>query len=210
MPGPVHFHRGARQTGVLYDESHHRPERGFAGGYTLQPASSPPGGAAGAYPGWGEEAAAWMEGYPNMAAMFICGEDPPSADNRIALHPSEKDVNGLPVPVIAYAEHQNTIDMGRHSVMKGAGLYQALGATQVVGTEGLQLTCHNMGVARMSARADDGVTNRFGQAHDVANLFVSDGSVFSSSGAENPTLTIVALAIRQAEHIAGRMSRGEL
>jgi choline dehydrogenase-like flavoprotein len=210
MPGPVHAYRGARQTGVIYDESHHRPERGFAGGYTMQPAAFPPGGAASAFSGWGEVAAAWMEGYPNMAAMFVCGEDPPQADNRITLHPTDTDGHGLPVPVFAYTEHANTAAMGKHAVAQGTKLYEALGATQVIGTEGLQLTCHNMGVARMSADAKDGVTNAFGQAHDVANLFVSDGSVLASSGAENPTLTIVALAIRQAEHIAGRMARGEL
>jgi len=54
------------------------------------------------------------------------------------------------------------------------------------------------------------VTNRWGQSHDISNLFVSDGSVFASSGAANPTLTIVALAIRQADHIAERMGRKEL
>ena len=62
----------------------------------------------------------------------------------------------------------------------------------------------------MSAHPKDGVTNRWGQSHDVPNLFVSDGSVFSSSGAGNPTLTIVALAIRQADHIAERMSQKTL
>jgi choline dehydrogenase-like flavoprotein len=210
MPGPVNFHRGARQTGVIYDESHHRPERGFAGGYTMQPASNPPGGSAGAHPGWGVDAAAWMEAYTRHAAMFICGEDPPQADNRITLHPSDVDEYGLPVPVIAYAEHANTVAMSRHAVGQGAALYESLGAETVLSTEGVQATCHNMGVARMSANPADGVTGRFGQAHDVANLFISDGSVFSSSGAENPTLTIVALAIRQAEHIAERMGRGEL
>jgi choline dehydrogenase-like flavoprotein len=210
MPGPVNFHRGARQTGVIYDESHHRPERGFVGGYTMQPASSPPSGVAGAYPGWGAGAAAWIEKYDHMSAMFVCGEDPPSADNRITLHPTDVDDYGLPVPVVAYAEHPNTVAMSRHSVDRGRALYEALGATEVVATEGLQLTCHNMGVARMSADPDDGATDRFGRAHEIQNLYVSDGSVFSSSGAENPTLTIVALAIRQAEHIAGRMSRGEI
>jgi len=44
----------------------------------------------------------------------------------------------------------------------------------------------------------------------VPNLFISDGSQFPSSGTANPTITIVALAIRQAEHIRGLMSRGEL
>jgi choline dehydrogenase-like flavoprotein len=210
MPGPVNFHRGARQTGVIYDESRHRPERGFAGGYTMQPASSPPSGVAGAYAGWGAGAAAWIEKYDHMAAMFICGEDPPSQDNRITLHPTDVDGYGLPVPVVAYAEHPNTVAMGAHSVAQGRRLYEALGATEIIGTEGLQLTCHNMGVARMSADPDDGATDRFGRAHEIPNLYVSDGSVFPSSGAENPTLTIVALAIRQAEHIAGRMSRGEI
>jgi choline dehydrogenase-like flavoprotein len=62
----------------------------------------------------------------------------------------------------------------------------------------------------MSERPGDGVTNRWGRLHDVPNLFVSDGSVFTSSAAPNPTLTIVALAIRQAEHIADSMARREL
>jgi choline dehydrogenase-like flavoprotein len=62
----------------------------------------------------------------------------------------------------------------------------------------------------MSAKARDGVVNRFGQTHDVPNLFISDGSQFTTGAAENPTLTIVALAIRQAEYIADRMSKGEV
>ena len=62
----------------------------------------------------------------------------------------------------------------------------------------------------MSESARDGVVNKWGQTHDVANLFVSDGSQFTTGAAENPTLTIVALAIRQADHIAGEMSKGSL
>ena len=62
----------------------------------------------------------------------------------------------------------------------------------------------------MSEKPRDGVVNRFGQTHDVANLFVSDGSQFTTSAACNPTLTIVSLAIRQADHISGRMASGEL
>jgi hypothetical protein len=62
----------------------------------------------------------------------------------------------------------------------------------------------------MSAKAADGVVNRWGQAHEVRNLFISDGSQFTTSAAENPTLTIVALAIRQADHIAGAMAQGKV
>ncbi len=50
----------------------------------------------------------------------------------------------------------------------------------------------------------------FGQAHDVANLFISDGSQFTTGGAENPTLTIVTLAIRQADYIADQLSKNNI
>jgi len=62
----------------------------------------------------------------------------------------------------------------------------------------------------MSASASDGVVNKWGQTHDITNLFVSDGSQFTTGAAENPTLTIVALAIRQADHIADEMAQGNL
>jgi choline dehydrogenase-like flavoprotein len=57
----------------------------------------------------------------------------------------------------------------------------------------------------MSENPRDGVVNKHGQTHDIKNLFISDGSQFTTGGAENPTLTIVALAIRQAEFIADEM-----
>jgi choline dehydrogenase-like flavoprotein len=69
---------------------------------------------------------------------------------------------------------------------------------------------HNLGTNRMSERPEDGVVNKWGQSHEVANLFVSDGSQFTTGAAENPTLTIVALAIRQADHIAAQMGKGEI
>jgi choline dehydrogenase-like flavoprotein len=54
------------------------------------------------------------------------------------------------------------------------------------------------------------VVNKWGQSHEVANLFVSDGSQFTTGAAENPTLTIVTLAIRQADYIADQMASGEI
>ncbi len=149
-----------------------------------------------------------MENYKNMAGLLLVGEDPPQESNRITVHPTDKDELGLPVPVLDYTEHPNTLAMKRHAFAQAQKIYEALGSTDFFGGD---LTgCHNMGVARMSADPKDGVTNRWGQTHDIPNLFVSDGSVFTSSAAPNPTLTIVALAIRQADHIAARMSRGEL
>ena len=65
-----------------------------------------------------------------------------------------------------------------------------------------------MGTSRMSEKPEDGVVDKWGRAHDVPNLFVSDGSVFTTGAAANPTLTIVALAIRQAEYIAEQLKSG--
>jgi choline dehydrogenase-like flavoprotein len=62
----------------------------------------------------------------------------------------------------------------------------------------------------MSKDPRDGVTNAYGRAHDVPNLFISDGSVLTTPGSANPTLTIVALTLRQAEHIAREMNARNL
>ena len=69
---------------------------------------------------------------------------------------------------------------------------------------------HNLGTNRMSENPRDGVVDKWGKAHDLPNLYVSDGSQFTTGAACNPTLTIVSLALRQADHIAGRMARGEV
>ena len=72
------------------------------------------------------------------------------------------------------------------------------------------LSTHNLGTNRMAENAQDGVVNKHGQTHDIKNLFISDGSQFTTGGAENPTLTIVALAIRQPDYIADQMSKNEI
>ena len=59
-----------------------------------------------------------------------------------------------------------------------------------------------MGTARMGNDPATSVVNSFGEAHDVPNLFIADGSIFVTSGSANPTCTITALALRIAEHIA--------
>jgi choline dehydrogenase-like flavoprotein len=210
MPGPVNGHRASRQNGMVLDEQYHKPERGFAGGYIMETAAGAPDGTVDTIAPWGREATKFIDNYSHLAGMFITGEDPPQASNCITLHPSLKDELGLPVPVIAYTDHSNSVAMRKHATQAGASIYQSLGAKEIYRSSRVESSCHNMGVARMSDNPADGVTNRWGQAHDVPNLFVSDGSAFTSSAAANPTLTITALAIRQAEHIAARMARREL
>ena len=84
-----------------------------------------------------------------------------------------------------------------------------MGAKTVLRTPPYPST-HNLGTNRMSEKAKDGVVNKHGQTHDIANLFISDGSQFTTGASENPTLTIVALAIRQADYIAEQMGKNSI
>jgi choline dehydrogenase-like flavoprotein len=69
---------------------------------------------------------------------------------------------------------------------------------------------HEVGAARMGKDAKDSVVNQFGKSWDVDNLYLTDGSVFASKAHKNPTLTIMALAMRSSENIAARLRSGEL
>jgi choline dehydrogenase-like flavoprotein len=208
---PVKMWRGTTMAGIINDEAHHDPSRGFVGGYEMETLSlGLPFMAAFLDPGgWGREFTSALDGYENMAGMWLVGEDMPQETNRITLNFDVLDQFGLPAPNVHFDDHPNDVAMRNHAYRQGMAVYQAVGATRTFPTPPYPST-HNLGTARMSAQARDGVVDRWGRAHDVPNLFVSDGSQFTTGAAENPTLTIVALAIRQADHIAREMTAGTL
>ena len=78
----------------------------------------------------------------------------------------------------------------------GGALWRGIGAGQ-----------HHMGTTRMSDKPSEGVVDRHCQVHGVSNLYVAGSSVFPTGGMANPTFTIVALALRMAEHIATRLAK---
>jgi choline dehydrogenase-like flavoprotein len=203
---PVHMYRGTTMAGIVRDEADHDTRRGFAGGYEMETLSLGLSFmAAFLEPGaWGKDFAWWMDHYTNLAGMWIVGEDMPRETNRVTLNTSVKDKWGHPVPNVHYDDHDNDIAMREHAFTQGERVYQAAGAIRTYRTPPYPST-HNLGTCRMGAKASDSVCNKYGQTHDIPNLFISDGSQFTTGGAENPTLTIVTLAIRQAEHIARLM-----
>lgn len=207
---PVNMYRGTTMAGIITDESIHDPSRGFVGGYEMETLSiGIPFMAAFLNPGaWGREFSSAMDSYENMAGMWLVGEDMPQESNAITLS-EEKDQFGLPAANVHFDDHPNDIAMRNHAFKQGMAIYDAVGATQTHPTPPYPST-HNLGTNRMSANAADGVVNGFGQSHDISNLFVSDGSQFTTGAAENPTLTIVTLAIRQADYIAEQMSADEI
>ena len=208
---PVKMWRGTTMAGIIQDESRHDPSRGFVGGYELETlALGLPFMAAFLDPGaWGREFTSALDAYENMAGMWIVGEDMPQVTNRVTLNHDVTDQYGLPVVNVHFDDHPNDIAMRNHAYQQGQAVYDAVGATRTFPTPPYPST-HNLGTNRMSANARDGVVNKWGQTHDIENLFISDGSQFTTGAAENPTLTIVALAIRQADHLASELSKGNL
>lgn len=208
---PVKMWRGTTMAGIIQDESEHNPDRGFVGGYELETLSlGLPFMAAFLDPGaWGREFTTALDGYENMAGMWIVGEDMPQETNRVTINHDVKDQFGIPVVNVHFDDHPNDVAMRNHAYKQGQAVYDAVGATRTFPTPPYPST-HNLGTNRMSENPRDGVVNKWGQTHDVANLFISDGSQFTTGAAENPTLTIVALAIRQADHLAAELAAGNL
>lgn len=204
---PVHMWRGTTMAGIIQDESRHDPSRGFVGGYEMETLSlGLPFMAAFLDPGsWGTDFCEAMDNYANMAGMWLVGEDMPQETNRITLDDTVKDQHGMPVSKVSFDDHPNDIAMREHAFTQGSAVYEAVGAKKIYRVPPYPST-HNLGTCRMSARPEDGVCNQWGQTHDIANLFISDGSQFTTGASENPTLTIVSLAIRQAEYIASQLS----
>ncbi|MEC9341920.1 MAG: GMC family oxidoreductase, partial [Pseudomonadota bacterium] len=207
MPGPVHNYRGATYSALVQDDNDNDPDRGFFGGVIY----APRGIHLPAFPneldpqGWGAEYATVMESYPNAAAAVALAGDLPVAANRITLDPQEKDAHGLPVPRIRKHYHANDWAALHYGNRRLTELFESLGADKVYTRHGTS-ALHNLGTCRQSDDPQTGVCNGFGQSHDLKNLFISDGSQFVTTGAAPPTLTIVTLALRQADYIARQMS----
>jgi choline dehydrogenase-like flavoprotein len=206
---PVRMYRGETMAGVIADEARLDTDRGFVGGYYMETLSLGPAFlAAFIDPGaWGPDFAAAMEAYAHTAGMWLVGEDMPRETNRVTLNTALTDRHGFPVANVHVDDHPNDVAMREHAWGRGQAVYEAVGAVGVTRTPPYPAT-HNLGTLRMSERPEDGVVDRFGRAHDVPNLFVSDGSAFTTGAAANPTLTIVALAVRQAEYLVDQLRTG--
>ena len=100
--------------------------------------------------------------------------------------------------------------MKAYALEKGKAVYRALQAKKVHTMVDVLPATHNMGTARMGKDPSTSVCNSWGPTHDIPNLFVADGSLFPTVGCENPTLTIVALVLRQADYLSGLLNHGEI
>lgn len=147
--------------------------------------------------------------YPAHLVFSPYGEMLPNRDSYVDLDPVKKDRWGIPEArrYVVYGENDRKIfdSMTDWSVriLKSAG-------AEILSVGKTPVGNHELGGARMGADPKRSVVNSYCQTHDVGNLFVVDGSVFPSASEKNPTLTIMALAARAAEHIGDRLKKGEV
>ena len=142
------------------------------------------------------------------------GESLPRFENHVEIDPNVVDVFGIPVLRINMSWSDNERAMIPDMAESAAELLDAAGARNIrpwmVPDRIPGMGIHEVGVARMGSDPKKSVLNQFQQAHDVRNLFVMDGSCFVSSGCQNPTLTIMALAVRSSDYLLGELKKGNL
>ena len=185
------------------------PGRGFVRGakWGLQPTGGPLSMTRG-YP-WGDNPIWGMNFHKNFRERFarsamwgiIC-EDLPEEENRVVLDPILKDSDGIPAPKLIYRMSENSKRLLQFHLARARESLEAAGACQVVTAPLIRETgWHLLGTAVMGKDPATSVVNAWGQAHDVPNLFIFDGSIWPTSSGMNPTATIAALALRCAEHL---------
>jgi choline dehydrogenase-like flavoprotein len=146
--------------------------------------------------------------------LRVQGEQAPNPDSRITLADG-RDAYGLRRPRLDWRLSGGDMDSIRRTqdvLDEELGL-AGLGAVEdKLGTESppavMHGLCHHIGTTRMHVDPKQGVVDPNCKLHDVDNLFVAGSSVFPTSGWANPTLTIVALAIRLADHLKTVFPRG--
>ena len=156
---------------------------------------------------WGDELRRAMLDYNYYSGLGIVGEILPQRKNKIQLHETERDQYGLSVPHVLFSYHENDKRIIDHSIRCMRQILEAAGGEDVWSAD---RTAHLLGTCRMGQDPATSVVNADCRSHDVPNLFICDGSVFPTSTAVNPSLTIEAIATRTADRIADLMRRGEL
>lgn len=131
------------------------------------------------------------------------------ADNRVTVDASRPDRYGIPSPAVRFRFGDNDRALFADMMDRLSAIYDRARAEMFFRDDRLAgLASHETGTCRMGADPRTSVVDPFCRAHDVANLFVVDGSPFVTLPEKNPTLTIMALAVRTARHIADAARRG--
>ena len=165
-------------------------------------------------PGFGEAFKQGLRESITTLGLSGFGEALPRPDNHVDIDPNTVDIYGIPVLRIHMTWSENEKAMIPDMAESAAEMLDAADAKNIrpwmVPDRIPGMGIHEVGVARMGNDPKTSVLNQFQQSHDIPNLFVMDGSCFVSSGCQNPTLTIMALAVRSTDYVMEEMKKGNL
>ena len=218
---PLNDYKGVQVTRMVHEFYETDPQRGFygGGGIDARPfvAATPlgfsiigvrPGG-----PSWGAEYKRNLEhDFTRTMFLFAGGTSLAMDRNNVTIDPTHKDRWGRPSPRITYKDHDDDMALAGFLQDRSAEIMEAAGATEYwrqpidYQTGG----AHLLGTCRMGDDPQTSVIDRYHRAHDVPNLFLCDGSSMVTSGRGQPTMTIMALAFRAAEHMAEAARKNEV
>lgn len=152
----------------------------------------------------------WMTGF---------GETLPRHDNYVTLDAGAVDDYGIPQLRFHADWGANELAMRRDMAASMAEMLERCGATNVRPYDeytpgdpwaAMGMGIHEMGTARMGRDPKTSVLNAYNQAHEVPNLFVTDGACMTSSPCQNPSITYMALTARAVDYAVSEMQKGNL
>jgi choline dehydrogenase-like flavoprotein len=218
---PLNDYKGVQVSRIIHDFYQSDPDRGFYGGggidarplYSATPILHAMNGMPPDVPSWG---ARWKEEFAHnfTRQMTLVGSTTslPLDSNNITLDPVSRDAWDRPAIRETYMDHPDDLAMARFLQDRSMELLDAADAVKswrlpVVPSNGGE---HLLGTCRMGEDPTTSVVNASHRSHDVPNLFICDGSSLVTSGRGQPTMTIMALAFRAADHIIRAASAGEV
>ena len=166
------------------------------------------------FPSWGEELQRDLDS--SRGAGFVAsvqGEVLARYESEVRIDSKVVDAWGVPVLNIRTRYTENEFNMAKDAVETISALCREAGfevLTKIDKAFPPGYSIHELGTCRMGVDPKTSVLNKWNQSHDIKNLFVVDGSSFVSGGSQNPTLTIMALAMRSSDYLAEQMRRGDL
>lgn len=216
---PLHDYKSIDVTRVVHDYYAADSKRGFYGGggidsrFAINPIAHAIHGVPPELPQWGAEWKSLVgEYFTHTMASLTHLTSLPVAANVIDLDPELKDSWGLPAMRVTYKMHADDMANMKFLFARQREILEAAGAKKIwdYGVGDTTHSVHLMGTCRMGDDPTASVVDKFHRAHDVPNLFIVDGSSFVSSGRQQPTATIQALAYRAADHMIQAAKKREI
>jgi choline dehydrogenase-like flavoprotein len=163
---------------------------------------------------YGEELQETLDRYAGSCVSgSIFGARPARFENHVSINKDVKDAWGIPVLHVDVKDGENERNMARDAANTIEEIFTAAKWDMVSKTDQFYppgYSIHEVGTARMGGDAKESVLNQWNQTHDIKNLLVVDGACFVTCGWQNPTMTILAISMRAAEHLAEEMKKGNV